>query len=223
MPLTFQVKPHLALENTSKIDKKEVDSTLQFNCPAPLLHLWQEYEQILFDNSISIYGYAMVVERNEQYEVALYEENYLLVGDDGGGQGLFIQKEDKSLLLYYLDLGALGSMELYPTHQNLFDWIQENPDLDQYEETSENDILYEESDLFIVKVPEKRNQFLFKLKKELQLTESIVALSKNIDSLPFLVKKEFYPIKYKKEIMEINSQYGCLELTTKNGKIISID
>jgi len=107
-------------------------------------------------------------------------------------------------------------------YQNMFEWIEKNPDLEQYKPVSKDDILYERSNLFITNIPEKKNQFLIKLRKLLHIEDSIVTLSKSIEHLPLLIKEDFYPIKYKKEISELNTLYQCLQLKTKDGNIINL-
>lgn len=61
--------------------------------------------------TVYLYNYKDVVERNENYTIQDLEQDYLLIGQDGD-LGYFINVQDKSDLVYSLDLGALGSLDM---------------------------------------------------------------------------------------------------------------
>ena len=58
---------------------------------------------------ICFYPSHALIERNQTYEIQIYEPNYLMIGQDGD-LGYFISNIHSDLNLYGLDLGALGSL-----------------------------------------------------------------------------------------------------------------
>ena len=69
-----------------------------------------------------IYGRAALAERNETYEVALYEPNFYMIGQDGN-LGFFI-KLNSDNVIYFNDLGALGSAPMRLADKDIFAFIE---------------------------------------------------------------------------------------------------
>lgn len=65
-----------------------------------------------------LYGRAALAERNETYEVALYEPNFYMIGQDGD-LGFFI-KLNSDDAIYFNDLGALGSAPMCLAERDIF-------------------------------------------------------------------------------------------------------
>lgn len=78
--------------------------------PAPLpvlTRLWRTTPGVLLPNGVVVYGPQDIVERNETYEVAEYQPDWVLIGDDSGGRGLFMRRAGGTPgAVYSLDLGA---------------------------------------------------------------------------------------------------------------------
>ncbi|CNC62016.1 SMI1/KNR4 family protein [Yersinia similis] len=70
--------------------------------------------------SIYIFNYKDVVERNETYTIQEVEPDYFLIGQDGD-LGYFICLKDYSDKVYSLDLGALGSLDMDEEAKDLYD------------------------------------------------------------------------------------------------------
>lgn len=62
-------------------------------------------------DTVYLYNYKDLVERNETYTIQDVEPDYLLIGQDGD-LSYFINVKDNSELVYSLDLGALGSLDM---------------------------------------------------------------------------------------------------------------
>lgn len=58
-----------------------------------------------------LYNYKDLMERNETYTIQDVEPDYLLIGQDGD-LGYFINVRSSSDVIYSLDLGALGSLDM---------------------------------------------------------------------------------------------------------------
>lgn len=69
-----------------------------------------------------LYGRAALAERNETYEVALYEPDFYMIGQDGD-LGFFI-KLNSDDAIYFNDLGALGSAPMRLAEQDIFAFIK---------------------------------------------------------------------------------------------------
>ncbi len=69
-----------------------------------------------------LYGRAALAERNETYEVALYEPNFYMIGQDGD-LGFFI-KLNSDDAIYFNDLGALGSAPMCLAERDIFAFIK---------------------------------------------------------------------------------------------------
>ena len=77
-----------------------------------------------FDLSgVYVYGPLDLIERNTTYEVAKYDKNHFLIGQDGD-IGYFINAiESLDESIYEADLGALGSIEMEKIADNIDDWL----------------------------------------------------------------------------------------------------
>ena len=69
-----------------------------------------------------LYGRVALAERNETYEVALYEPNFYMIGQDGD-LGFFI-KLNSDNAIYFNDLGALGSAPMCLAERDIFAFIK---------------------------------------------------------------------------------------------------
>ena len=76
-----------------------------------------------------LYGRAALAERNETYEVALYEPNFYMIGQDGD-LGFFI-KLNSDDAIYFNDLGALGSAPMCLAERDIFAFIKKIKDGDE--------------------------------------------------------------------------------------------
>ncbi|GAA1245919.1 hypothetical protein GCM10009665_40960 [Kitasatospora nipponensis] len=65
--------------------------------PTPeLARLWRSTPGVLLPDGVLVYGPLDILERNETYEVAEYQPQWVLIGDDSGGQGLFMRRASPS-------------------------------------------------------------------------------------------------------------------------------
>ena len=69
-----------------------------------------------------LYGRAALAERNETYEVSLYEPGFYMIGQDGD-LGFFI-KLNSDDTIYFNDLGALGSAPMCIAEKDIFAFIE---------------------------------------------------------------------------------------------------
>ncbi|MFD0337430.1 SMI1/KNR4 family protein [Streptomyces sp. NPDC127117] len=70
--------------------------------------LWRSTPGVLLGNGVHVYGPHVIQERNETFEVPRYAPGWVLVGDDSGGDGLFMRHHGRDrTTLYLLGLGAV--------------------------------------------------------------------------------------------------------------------
>ncbi|MEH1017253.1 SMI1/KNR4 family protein [Micromonospora sp. CPCC 206060] len=93
--------------------------------------LWRATPGLLRDDGMLIYGPHVIQERNETFEVADYAPEWVLVGDDSGGNGLLMRQHgrDRSSV-WLLDLGAISENieddgELVT--DDLIGWLEHRP------------------------------------------------------------------------------------------------
>ena len=70
-------------------------------------------------DTVYLYNYKDLVERNETYYIQDVDPDYLLIGQDGN-IGYFINVKDHSELIYSLDLGAFGSLDMDEKAEDIY-------------------------------------------------------------------------------------------------------
>ncbi|GAA1316684.1 hypothetical protein GCM10009647_045950 [Streptomyces sanglieri] len=90
--------------------------------------LWRSTPGVLLDNGVHVYGPHLIQERNETFEVPRYAPGWVLVGDDSGGDGLFMRRHGRDrITLYRLGLGAAGEdigVAGEPVTDDLLGWLR---------------------------------------------------------------------------------------------------
>lgn len=77
--------------------------------PNPTIaRLWRFTPGVLLPDGVLVYGPQAIRERNETYEVREYAPDWVLIGDDSGGSGLFMRRHGRDRTsVFRLDLGAI--------------------------------------------------------------------------------------------------------------------
>ncbi|WP_342534908.1 hypothetical protein MKY08_09190 [Lysinibacillus sp. FSL M8-0337] len=218
MILNFKSTP-LITKTTRNIDAPEINTYFQTNIPSRLIEFWKSYNEVSFENGINIYGFDIAIERNGLYEVSTYAPEYILIGDDGGGQGLFLKK-NSDLNVFYQDFGAL-SLPFYTLDTDLFRWLENDPLIEDDFTLDEPDLI-DKVKVYVVRKPNEANKFIMEIRKFFNLKLSINAIREKLNSLPFLVIQDITIMKYGKTIEILNQKYNCIEVrNSKNVIIIS--
>jgi len=219
MIIHFKTTPFIT-RTVRNIEAHEINSHFQTIIPSRLIAFWKSYSEISFDNGINIYGLDIAIERNRLYEVSRYAPEYILIGDDGGGRGLFIKKNG-DLNVYYQDLGAL-SLPFYSLNIDFFSWLENDPVIEEDNWTSDELDLIDEVKVYVVSKPIEANKFMMEIRKSLNLKISIRDMRDKLNSLPYLMIEDITLMKYGKTIEAINQKYNCLEVrNSKNVILIS--
>ncbi|MFJ7405408.1 MULTISPECIES: hypothetical protein [unclassified Lysinibacillus] len=219
MILNFKSTP-LINRAERNIEEHKIHSHFQTIIPSRLIEFWKSYNEVSFENGINIYGIDIATERNRLYEVSTYAPEYILIGDDGGGQGLFLKK-NSDLNVYYQDLGAL-SLPFYSLDIDFFSWLEDDPVIDEDNLTSDELELIDEVKVYVVRKPIEANKFIMEIRKFFNLKLSIRDMREKLNSLPYLIIQDITLMKYGKTIEVINQKYNCLEVrNSKNVILIS--
>jgi len=219
MNLNFKSTP-LITKTTRNIDAHEINTHFQTYIPSRLIEFWKSYNEVSFENGINIYGFDIAIERNGLYEVSTYAPEYILIGDDGGGQGLFLKKNSE-LNVFYQDFGAL-SLPFYTLDTDLFRWLENDPVIEEDDFTLDEPDLIDEVKVYVVRKPNEANKFIMEIRKCFNLNLSIKDIKEKLNSLPFLIIQDITIIKYGKTIEILNQKYNCIEVrNSKNVIIIS--
>lgn len=219
MNLNFKSTP-LITKTTRNIDAPEINTYFQTYIPSRLIEFWKSYNEVSFENGINIYGFDIAIERNGLYEVSTYAPEYILIGDDGGGQGLFLKK-NSDLNVFYQDFGAL-SLPFYTLDTDLFRWLENDAVIKDDDFTLDEPDLIDKVKVYIVRKPNEANKFIMELRKCFNLNLSINDIREKLNSLPFLVIQDITIMKYGKTIEILNQKYNCIEVrNSKNVIIIS--
>lgn len=219
MILNFKSTP-LISRTGRNIEAYEIHSHFQTIIPSRMIEFWKSYSEVSFENGVNIYGLDIAIERNRLYEVSTYAPEYILIGDDGGGQGLFIKKKG-DLNVYYQDLGAL-SLPFYSLNIDFFSWLENDPVIDEDNWTSDELDLIDKVKVYVVRKPIEANKFMMEIRKLFNLKLSIRDMREKLNSLPYLMIQDITLMKYGQTIEGLNQKYNCLEVrNSKNVILIS--
>lgn len=220
MIVNFKSTP-LITRTERNIDANEINTNFQTNIPTRLIEFWNFFKEVSFENGINIYGFDIAAERNGLYEISTYAPDYILIGDDGGGQGVFLKKNSDQLNVFYQDFGAL-SLPFYSLDIDFFSWLENNPVIDEEDVPSAELDLIDEVKVFVVRLPNDANKFIMEIRKCFNLKFSINDIREKLNDLPFLIIQDITLMKYGKTIEILNKKYNCLEvLNSKNVILIS--
>ena len=78
--------------------------------------------------SLIVYGtgdsrIADICERNTTFVVSDYLPEWLLIGDDGGGRGIFLDHTDQEGAVYIVGLGCMHPSDAILLAANLAEWV----------------------------------------------------------------------------------------------------
>lgn len=80
--------------------------------------------------SLTLYALDELSEQNKTYEVKEYLPGWLMIGDDGGGRGIFVKLDDDSAQPYLMGMGSMLMDEARTLADNLCEWLEQGFPLD---------------------------------------------------------------------------------------------
>lgn len=118
------------LEGLAELDKPATPQQIEEAGKSLGLSFPNDYAQLLLASNglfahdhVKLYSTDDIVERNNTYQVArLLSEQWLMIGDDSGGYGLFLHLEHAPCPVYFMELGTMMPSEGIVLSQTLDDW-----------------------------------------------------------------------------------------------------
>jgi hypothetical protein len=189
------------------------DARAEFNnkIPDAVTILWQESDGAFFpETGVVLYSTADITERNTTYEVAEYAPDLILIGDDSGGNGLFMHATAESTEVLKIDFGAIGTTEGFVLAIDLIAWVGQgcpiNADaLGTPRETNEK------VDIILEKSPKDGLKGMLLIKQRMSLALNVAQLKEAIEQVPTTLMRSVYYSKYKGACEEINQTQHCLK------------
>jgi hypothetical protein len=105
------LRPGAFVDDDRELLAKRVEAQVGVRPPEALLDVWTGERPVDAAADVSVYGPDEIAERNRTYEIPDYAPDLLLIGDDGGGDGLFIARDDADPGVVIIGLGAVGSVD----------------------------------------------------------------------------------------------------------------
>lgn len=78
---------------------------------------------LLANDEVNLYAIEEIAERNATYEVGKYLPDWLMIGDDGGGSGIFLDLTKTPASVYRSDMGVFIETEATALAPSLGDWV----------------------------------------------------------------------------------------------------
>jgi hypothetical protein len=174
--------------------------------PDPLRSAWLNRGSLRLDGDWQIYGATDIVERNQTFEIQEYAPHLLLIGDDGGGRGLLIERSVKNPQVMCIDLGAVGSDD--GSSLGYLSDVLAGRFLDLREDQKHVGFV----DIVLVHPPRGGLASLVKIAKRLGLQKSITDLKAMLDDLPAVLLSKVRVVKYEAAVNDLNVTYGGLAI-----------
>jgi len=158
--------------------------------------------------SLSMYGSNELAERNTTCEVQDYLPTLLMIGDDGGGRGIFIEHGQTDGAVYLCDMGAFFLDDLELIASDLQSWISNGFDLGDPPVADEPKTI----DVYLVRPPQGGLQGLRRILQTLDIPVRIAELRNIIEHIPCCVLHEVPYHLYSWRCAAINDGDPCLEV-----------
>jgi hypothetical protein len=181
-----------------------VQGELGCRIPAALLDVYEG--RVAVEGSF-VYPLDEVAERNATFEISDYRPDLLLIGDDGGGRGFFIPRDDPEPSVVAIDLGAVGSSDgelLGP----LSEWVSHGFD-DYWEKPAPGPGIV---DVLLARRPEAGARALVRIRQIFNLPVPLGDLTRADRPYPVELLTKVHYVKYQKQIEAINRDFDCLEV-----------
>ncbi|MET8044662.1 hypothetical protein ABZU25_27805 [Micromonospora sp. NPDC005215] len=195
------------MDDDRKAISQRVEAQMGVRPPEALLDVWTGVRPVDDEGDVYIYGPDEIADRNLAYEVPEYAPGLLLIGSDGGGDGLFVATNDPDPEVVLIDLGAVGTSDgrragrLSVLAAEGFRSI--NSAEDARIEPAAGPI-----DVLVTHRPGVKA--LVEIRKLFHLSLPISALTAADAHYPMVVLTDVYYGKYAEAINQVNLRYECL-------------
>jgi len=162
------------------------------------------------DYSLNLYSTAYLQERNVTYEVLEYgPDGWILIGDDGGGDGILLDCSSPEGAVYKLGLGSLQREDAEMLASRLSAWVDEGFNLPSAPQSD----YPAKVDVWLVRPPTGGAKELVRLKQELNAPLSPREMQQCLKEPPCRILRDVGFWKYAKICARHNAIDPCLALT----------
>ena len=151
---------------------------------------------ISFDGGTILYSLDELKQMNDDLQVQMYQHNYLVIGDDGGGLVFLMKQVPNAEEVICVDMSDYDIESPFCKIPNFSEWYKDECQICVKEK--EDAIKFsQEGNVFLIKMPVNGIKDLIKIKKAFNLdisSSQLLALSKE---LPCLIIKD---IRYSKAV-----------------------
>jgi hypothetical protein len=103
----------------------EAENELGIKFPEEYKLLLTSSDGLFANDLVKLYSTEEIAERNSTYEIAQYLPGYLMIGDDSGGYGIFLDNGSSPSPVYLMGHGSLLLSEAIVLASTLTDWINQ--------------------------------------------------------------------------------------------------
>ncbi|RBL88829.1 SMI1/KNR4 family protein [Chitinophaga flava] len=107
---------------------KHIETALGITLPGAyirFLETQQSSESLLVTDLVTLYGTDDLIERNQTYAVQQYLPSYISIGDDSGGQGIFLDTSSTQATVYTTGYGALDPDCMEVLNDDFTEWTRQ--------------------------------------------------------------------------------------------------
>ncbi|WP_433126616.1 hypothetical protein ACQPWW_27915 [Micromonospora sp. CA-240977] len=187
---------------------KQVEAQVGVRPPEALLDVWTGERPVDAAADVSVYGPDEIAERNLTYEISDYAPDLLLIGDDGGGDGLFVATNDPDPEVVLIGLGAVGTSDGTRVGR-LSGLVAEGfRSINSAEDVRDAATPTGPIDVLVTHRPGVKA--LVEIRKLLHLSVPISALTAADAHYPMVVLTDVYHGRYAEAINQVNLRHQCL-------------
>ncbi|MEU8289331.1 hypothetical protein AB0C01_33820 [Micromonospora sp. NPDC048905] len=187
---------------------KQVEAQVGVRPPEALLDVWTGERPVDAAADVSVYGPDEIAERNRTYEIPDYAPDLLLIGDDGGGAGLFVARNDSDPEVVLIGLGAVGTVDGTPAGQLSLLAADGFRSIDSAEDLGDTAASTGPIDVLVTHRPGVRA--LVEIRKLFHLSLPISALTAADAHYPMVVLTDVHHGRYAEAIAQLNLRHRCL-------------
>jgi hypothetical protein len=103
----------------------EAENELGIKLPEEYRLLLTASDGLFANDLVKLYSTEEIAERNSTFEIAQYLPGYLMIGDDSGGYGIFLDTGSSPSPVYLMGHGSLLKSEAIVLARTLADWINQ--------------------------------------------------------------------------------------------------
>jgi hypothetical protein len=115
---------HEKNDNAEELEILEVEKEMGGKLPALYKMILRRMNGFLLDEGVCLYGTEDICERNSTWEVSIYAQGYIAIGDDSGGTVLLMVFEENATTVIGVDAGDMDPLNGVTIAFDIAEWIE---------------------------------------------------------------------------------------------------